>query len=232
MRRVSASILVFDFLVLSGSIATARPVVVELFTSEGCSSCPPADAYLTELTRSGRVLPLAYHVTYWNRLGWRDPYSLEASTTRQADYASRLGAGGSFTPQMVIDGRRSAVGSDRTGVAPLIAQAAAAATPRAIPVRVVRHGGDVTIDIGAGHGHGSVVLIGFDRERTTRVERGENAGRTLTESNVVRGFRKIGDWSGSSLHFVAGPPPGEDLAVLVQDETGHILAAARLDTGS
>ena len=230
MRCVSASF-VGGFLLVSGSIAMARPVVVELFTSEGCSSCPPADAYLTELTRNGSVLPLAFHVTYWNRLGWRDPYSLETATVRQANYASRLSAGGSFTPQMVVDGRRSAVGSDRAEVAPLIAQAAAAAA-RAISVRVVRRGGDVAIDIGAGHGQGSVLLIGFDRQHATPVNRGENAGRTLTESNIVRGFRKVGDWSGSSLHLVAGAPPGEDLAVLVQDEAGHILAAARLDTAS
>ena len=109
------------------SIANARPIVVELFTSEGCSSCPPADALLTELSAHGDLLPLAFHVTYWNSLGWRDPYSFEGATSRQASYAARLG-GGSYTPEMVIDGRRGMVGSERGEVAAAIGAARSAAT--------------------------------------------------------------------------------------------------------
>ena len=100
------------------AIASAgnRPVVVELFTSEGCSSCPPADTYLTELAHGRRTYwRCAYHVTYWNSLGWKDPYSLRIATERQAAYGARFGDG-SYTPEMVIDGKRSAVGSDREKV--------------------------------------------------------------------------------------------------------------------
>jgi len=93
--------------------AADRPVVVELFTSEGCSSCPPADDYLTELSSERHdVLPLAFHVTYWNDLGWKDPFSLDAATQRQASYAARFGAA-AYTPEMVVDGKTGLVGSDR-----------------------------------------------------------------------------------------------------------------------
>ena len=96
--------------------AAERPVVVELFTSQGCSSCPPANAYLNELSRGRRdVLALAFHVTYWDRLGWRDPFSIEAATDRQGVYGRRFGDG-SYTPEIVVDGATSAVGSDRADV--------------------------------------------------------------------------------------------------------------------
>ena len=151
--------------------AQARPVVVELFTSEGCSSCPPADAYLTSLAR-GRsdVLPLAFHVTYWNSLGWRDPYSFEGATARQNDYASRLGSGTVFTPQMVVDGRRSVVGSDRGEADALIGRARAGET--SAPVSLRAQGNAVTIRVGPGQGVGRVLLVGFDHEHQTHIGRG------------------------------------------------------------
>jgi hypothetical protein len=100
-----------------------RPVVVELFTSQGCSSCPPADALLTELARNPNILPLAFHVTYWNNLGWRDPFSLEAATDRQRAYQRSLHTDTIYTPQMVIEGQADIVGSDRASVATAIAHA-------------------------------------------------------------------------------------------------------------
>src|ERR1700753_2925495 len=96
--------------------AAERPVVVELFTSQGCSSCPPANAYLNEMSKGRRdVLALAFHVTYWDKLGWKDPFSMESATDGQAVYGRRFGDG-SYTPEMVVDGASSAVGSDRTEV--------------------------------------------------------------------------------------------------------------------
>src|SRR6201988_338190 len=96
----------------AAALAAERPVVVELYTSQGCSSCPPADAYLSELSRDRRdVLPLAFHVTYWDGLGWRDPYSLEAATQRQAGYSALFGES-AYTPEMVIDGQKGLVGSN------------------------------------------------------------------------------------------------------------------------
>src|SRR5712671_7394145 len=107
----------------AAAIAAERPVVVELFTSQGCSSCPPANAYLNEMVRDRRdVLALAFHVTYWDRLGWRDPFSLEAATERQDRYGHRFGDG-SYTPEMVIDGSVGLVGSHRDEVNAAIARA-------------------------------------------------------------------------------------------------------------
>ena len=204
--------------------ATARPVVVELFTSEGCSSCPPADRFLTELSGRGDVLPLAFHVTYWNALGWRDPYSFEGATARQANYAARLG-GGSYTPEMVVDGRRGLVGSERGEAAAAIA---ASRGDEGVPVRLGRSGGEVSVSLGGGTGHGRILLIGFDPRRETRVGRGENAGRTLTESNIVRSIKVIGGYDGAAVSVSAPRGAGADAAVLVQGADGRILGAARL----
>ena len=208
------------------AFAATRPVVVELFTSEGCSSCPPADAFLTTLAGRGDVLPLAFHVTYWNSLGWRDPYSSETATSRQALYAMRLG-GGSYTPEMVVDGRRGMVGSEREEVAAAIAASQGEAAS-AVPVRLGRSGRDLSISIGQGQGQGRVVLVGFDRRRQTQVGRGENSGRTLTESNIVRSLRTVGQFEGQALQLAAPAGAGEDAAVIVQGYDGRILGAARL----
>ncbi|GEO98489.1 DUF1223 domain-containing protein [Methylobacterium haplocladii] len=206
--------------------AAERPVVVELFTSQGCSSCPPADAYLTDLTSRRDVLPLAFHVTYWNGLGWRDPYALAAATARQEGYAGRLGET-AFTPQMVIDGRSSVIGSRRGEAGAAIAQAKEQASD-GVPVSVSRSGAGLAIAVGQGAGAGRVLLVGFDRRRTTPVGRGENSGRTLTESNIVRSIREVGAWRGSSLSVNEAVPAGEDAAVIVQAADGRILGAARL----
>ena len=204
--------------------AIARPVVVELFTSEGCSSCPPADRFLTELSGRGDVLPLAFHVTYWNSLGWRDPYSFEGATARQANYAAHLG-GGSYTPEMVVDGRRGLVGSER-GEA--VAAIAAARGDEGVAVRLGRSGSDVSVTVGAGAGHGRILLIGFDPRHETQVGRGENAGHTLTESNIVRSMKVIGSYDGAALSLNTSRGAGADAAVLVQGGDGRILGAARL----
>ena len=204
--------------------AVARPVVVELFTSEGCSSCPPADRFLTELSGRSDVLPLAFHVTYWNSLGWRDPFSFEGATARQASYAAHLG-GGSYTPEMVVDGRRGLVGSERGEAASAIA---AARGDEGVPVRLGRSGGEVSVSVGTGRGSGRILLIGFDPRHETHVGRGENAGNTLTESNIVRSMKVIGSYDGAAVSVSAARGAGSDAAVLVQDADGRIIGAGRL----
>jgi hypothetical protein len=207
--------------------AGERPVVVELFTSQGCSSCPPANAFLNEMSK-GRsdVLPLAFHVTYWDRLGWKDPFSLNAATERQARYGSRFGDG-SYTPEMVIDGSVGLVGSSRAEVNAAIARAKQAQRA-ALDVDIGRKGENVAIRIGSGKGNGQVLLIGFDHDHTTKIGRGENAGRTLAESNVVRSIRVVGQWAGKPLEIDERLPEGEDLAVVVESPEGRIVGAARL----
>ena len=150
------------------ALAGERPVVVELFTSQGCSSCPPANAFLNEISR-GRsdVLPLAFHVTYWDRLGWKDPFSLEAATMRQDYYGHRFGDG-SYTPEMVVDGMVGLVGSHRDEVNEAI-ERAKRGQHTTTDINVDKAGENVTIRIGSGVGRGRVLLIGFDYEQDSRL---------------------------------------------------------------
>ncbi|GJD43116.1 hypothetical protein AFCDBAGC_0960 [Methylobacterium cerastii] len=207
--------------------AAGRPVVVELFTSQSCSSCPPAEALLGQLAGEGReVLPLAFHVTYWDHLDWRDTYALPAATARQAAYAKKLG-GGSYTPEAVIDGRVGLVGSDAGAVRGAIATAHGAASAEA-PVTLARRGGTLVVAVGAGQGGGTVTLVGFDPSHATRVARGENAGRTIAQANVVRAVSDLGRWSGQAATWETPLPAGADAAVIVQGADGRIFGAARL----
>ena len=210
--------------------AADRPVVVELFTSQGCSSCPPANAYLNELARDrSDVLALAFHVTYWDRLGWKDPFSMQAATERQDRYGHKFGDG-SYTPEIVIDGASSHVGSRRDEVGPAI-DAAKRRGRTATNVSVTRESGKLTIEVGEGSGSGKVLLVGFDHAHETAIRRGENGGRTLRESNVVRSVREVADWQGKALHVGETFPEGEDAAVIVQAPDGRIVGAARLADG-
>jgi hypothetical protein len=207
-----------------------RLVVLELFTSQSCSSCPPADALLAELGRTRPdVLPLDFHVDYWNQLGWRDKYASVAASDRQRVYAEALGTQ-MYTPELVVDGRHPVIGSDRDAVQTAIeaAQQDVAHTPE-IGLTARREDGHIAIDVGEGAGQGRLLLAGFDPVHTTQVGGGENDGRTLTEINVVREFQDVGAWQGARLHVVADMPAGEQAAVLLQDPTGHVIAAARLE---
>ena len=225
--RLIPSALMLCLIPVALAQATERPVVVELFTSEGCSSCPPADAYLTELSRSRPdVLPLAFHVTYWNSLGWKDPYSLEAATQRQARYGERFGDG-SYTPEMVVDGTTGFVGSRRDEAAAAI-QRARQSTATAASVSVARDGNRVSIQLGAGQGTAKVLLIGFDPEHRTAVGRGENSGRSLLESNIVRSISTVGTWTGAAQQLSAAVPAGQSIAVLLEASDGRIVGASRL----
>ncbi|MGC2412777.1 MAG: DUF1223 domain-containing protein [Stellaceae bacterium] len=213
-------------LVVAATPASAdpRPVVVELFTSQGCSSCPPADAFLAELARRDDVLTLGFHISYWDRLGWKDPLSSQSSTDRQKAYARRFSGGQVYTPQMVIDGKDEMVGSDRAAVL----AALPAERPEAIaPVSFAADRRAVAI--GAGTGMGEVVLVRFLRHRTTEVDAGENAGRALNDTNGVESVTRLGAWDGSKQEFPIDPPTtGEGLAILVQALDGHMLGAAAL----
>ena len=205
----------------------ARPVVVELFTSQGCSSCPPADRILAELAR-GRadVRPLAFHVTYWNRLGWPDPFSFEAATDRQRAYRAISGIGGIYTPQAVVDGTQDVVGSDFAELRRAIARAAASVIT--VPLSASRNGAGISVTIGAGKGSGRLLLVGYDREHRTQVPRGENAGATLVEANIVRSLVSASAWKGEAAELRLAVPEGEAHAVLLQAPDGSIIGAARV----
>lgn len=212
--------------------AFARPVVGELFTSEGCSSCPPADARVVDLVRTRPdLLLLTFHVTYWNRLGWHDPFSLEAATDRQRHYVALGASPQTYTPAMVIDGRLDAIGSD----VPAVDQAlrVAAQSQQTDAELAVRQNADgLTIDVSAGTGRATVLLIGYDRMHRTEVARGENGGQTLTEANVVRSITPVGSWSGAALQLHAPVPAGEKVAVLLQQSDGRIVGATSMPLGA
>lgn len=212
----------------------APPVVVELFTSQGCSSCPPADNFLGELAQRPDVLALAFHVDYWNYIGWTDPFASKLATQRQRDYSQRLALRYVYTPQMVINGAAEGVGAEPETINPLIKAAADESGPRA--VTALARGGNgrlsVHIDAGTPPEPAAIWLVGFDREHSTRVLHGENEGRTLKDYQVVRSFQEIGTWNGAALDLevAANTVSGDgSVAVLVQlHGTGRIIGAATL----
>ncbi|MGP1394125.1 MAG: DUF1223 domain-containing protein [Inquilinaceae bacterium] len=215
--------------------ADAGPTVVELFTSQGCSSCPPADRLLVELAEREDVIALGFHVDYWDHIGWPDPFGLAEATARQRAYGRWLGHRSVFTPQMIIDGAVSAVGSRGHEVLPAIAEAPAVRTPR-VPVTLTPEGADrLSVRVGPGPAPGDgaqIVLIRYDAAHATAVGRGENRGRTLTNAHVVRSIAPIGVWRGEPVTLTVPAPPSADpggFVVLVQpDRMGPILGAARL----
>lgn len=214
--------------------AEPPPVVVELFTSQGCSSCPPADKFLGELAQRADVLALAFHVDYWNYIGWTDPFASKLATQRQRDYSQRLALRYVYTPQMVVNGVAEGVGAEPEIINPLIKAAAADGAPRAITMLGRAGNGRLTVHIDAGTPRepASIWLVGFDREHTTRVLHGENEGRTLKDYQVVRSFQEIGTWNGAAVDLdIAGNAVSGDgsVAVLVQLRgTGRIIGAATL----
>jgi hypothetical protein len=211
--------------------AGPAPVVVELFTSQGCNSCPPADAVLGELARQEGVLPLSFHVTYWDRLGWPDSFGLQASTRRQEAYAQHLGLSGLYTPQMVIGGRIDAVGSQRRRV--LKAIELLRSHPEPGPAIAIRDG-RLELEASA-EGPCNLWLMAFDRVHDVAIERGENRGRTIRYQNVVRAILDLGTWDGgaTSLPLPLAQLAAQErdaVAVLVQRQAdGAILAAQRVD---
>lgn len=225
--RIHVATAVFGL--ISGIAAAApRPVVVELFTSQGCSDCPPADALLRHVQATDPdVLALDLHVTYWNNAAWKDPFSLQAATDLQDNYATLRNSTEVYTPEAVVDGTAQFVGSDQSKMADAIMTAKAAiAKGTEIPVTVAASGGHVSVDVGPGTGAGTVWLFGFDPERTTTVRGGENGGATLTEVNVVRSITKIGSWNGQPLQSQISVPAGMKFAALIQRPDGTILGAA------
>lgn len=210
--------------------AEHRPAVVELFTSEGCSSCPPAEAYLGELARRPDVLALAFHVDYWDDLGWQDRFGIVEATPRQRGYAKSLRLASVYTPQVVVDGKEDFVGNDRTRIAKALAEGRGG-----VPIALAVHDGAVLIEIIAQENIAAsdVLLVAYQQSAVSRIGRGENSGRTLTEYNIVRGVRHLGEYAGAVKSYRADiaslPQDATDVAVLVQTVgQGPVIAAARI----
>jgi len=205
--------------------ATPGPVVLELFTSQACSSCPPADALLGKLAQRPQVIALAWHVDYWNHLGWRDQFASRQATERQQAYARQLEAD-VFTPALVIDGATVVVGSDRASVE----RAIGAATPLAVTVALK----DTGVDVGVGPGPLRAISVLYDPEQATAIASGENEGARLREYRIVRRVDVLGEWDGTPRHFTTVTPPGtgQGQIILVQTANLRVVGAAdRLPTG-
>jgi hypothetical protein len=228
MRR--RTLLVAAASVLAGSATSARvataaaPVALELFTSQGCSSCPPADRLLGELASDPAVVALAWHVDYWNGLGWADPFASAQATARQRAYADRLGTE-VYTPALVVGGATMVVGSDRGAVAAAIRTAPEA--PVAVSLRL--DGGALVAEIGAAGRRVGGVLAFYDPEHDTAVAHGENGGRRLREYRIVRQAMALEPWDGSARRLeVAAPAAGQGAVVLVQDADLRVVGIAEL----
>jgi hypothetical protein len=207
------------------------PAVVELFTSQGCSSCPPADRVLGELSTMSNVIALAFHVDYWDSLGWRDPYSLPDAVERQRRYVQGLNLSSAFTPQAVINGESSVVGSDKARILSALANA----TDEAVPVSLEVSDGMLSVSLPERQVRAtySVFVAAYLPQAATSVARGENSGRMLKEFNIVRQFRAIGNWRGHAAVFRAPldsfPADASRVAVLVQREgQGSITGSAAI----
>jgi hypothetical protein len=214
--------------------AAQNPVVVELFTSQGCSSCPPAQANLTTVSDRPGVLALSFGVTYWDYLGWKDSFAKPEFTARQYNYERTLHRGTAYTPQMVVNGETDLVGSDIGEVEQTIASERDAAAKRpagSVPSIALQDG---AVDIAAAtppDGGADIWLVRYDPNVVqVPVAHGENGGRTLPHKNVVHALARLGGWTGTAAHFALPPAEaGMKTAVLVQSAFGGEIIAAASD---
>lgn len=226
----------FLSLALAGTAAAEgarEPVLVELFTSQGCSSCPPADAILADLAEREGVIALSLHVDYWDYLGWRDVFGAPAHTLRQRAYAAAMDERTIYTPQLVVQGREHLVGSRIEAVEAALARHAEAAPPARVALSA--EGGRILARIAAGAAaeRGRVLMAWYSDVERVEIRGGENAGSAATYRNVVKGWADLGGWSGAAADFSAEAPEGADgVVILVQaGEGGAVLCAARLELG-
>lgn len=211
---------------------TSGGIVVELFTSQGCSSCPPADAFLAELVNVPGVIALSMHVDYWDYIGWQDTFGSEAHANRQRAYARAAGRTMIYTPQMIVAGGESVEGNQPSAVLAAIKRAAAAPSPVTLDVERTAEGVTIRAVSSAPSAQaGKVELVRYRPEASVDITRGENAGQSITYHNVVTELGVLGYWTGEEPWEMQVPAAGrEGVAVMVQDDaTGRILAAVQLN---
>ena len=223
----------------SARAAGTGPWAVELFTSQGCSSCPPADAELGKLAARPDIVALSFHVNYWDYIGWKDPFASRETTERQKIYARTLRQSSLYTPEMVFDGAAHEPGTEAAEVASMLAQAMRRTATRATPRLSRASDGALTIGLDAfklDRYGAEVTLAIYDRRHTTPVKRGENQGATLDNFNVVRRLEKVASWDGQAANWtVPGDrfASGQGLAVLVQKAgQGPMLGCNKLETAA
>ena len=218
-----------------GAEGKAGPWAVELFTSQGCSSCPPADAELGKLVWRPDIVALSFHVDYWDYIGWKDRFATKATTERQRIYARTLAQRYVYTPEMVVDGRVNQPGIDSDEIAAMLADARRQSMTRTTPTLNRLADGSLKISLLAAKldGPADVMLFVYDRRHSTPVARGENEGRRIDNFNVVRRFERVSQWTGAEATWTVPADrfqPDQGLAVLVQRaDQGPVLGANKLE---
>ncbi|MCX7565053.1 DUF1223 domain-containing protein [Sulfitobacter sp. F26169L] len=208
------------------------PVVVELYTSQGCSSCPPADAIFSKLSERDDVIAIALHVDYWDYIGWKDEFGHPAYAERQRKYASKGGRRSVYTPEMVINGQTDIVGSDAMELFKAIAHYKE--TPPPMSLDITREGGNLHMQ-GSVPAGGAVPMeihvLRVKPSHTSKITRGENSGKTIQYSNIAHDWRVAGSWNGQAPLDLSFEVTGDDPVVVLVQETGAgpIVAAARVD---
>ena len=203
LRLAAAAALICAVPSFAGDILKPKGVV-ELFTSQGCNSCPPADAVLAELAQRGDVVALGYHVDYWDYLGWKDTLGSPENTERQKHYGKAFGKREVYTPQAVINGRIHVKGGKREAVAGALTDLENRGEGLSVDINVTRSGESVMIDAAAAPGEkgdAHLVLVHFDPMKPVTIERGENKGRTITYANPVTRVQTAGMWHGKAQRF-------------------------------
>ena len=212
--------------------AEGNVVVVELYTSQGCNACPPADEMLGQLAGRDDVIALSLHVDYWDYLGWRDTFAKRQFAKRQVAYRDAWHKSVVYTPQIVVQGSHEVAGNHPKDLTAAIDAALQDVPP--INVTVERQGGMLKcrIEPGSERMVGIIWIAKYTKSATVEISRGENAGRTITYMNVVTSLNRIGSWAGNEIEDVAMPQPGpgEGVAIWVQSgENGPIMAAAKIE---
>jgi hypothetical protein len=218
-------------------MAWGNASVIELYTSQGCSSCPEADQILEQLSHRPDIIALSFPVSYWDYLGWKDTLARPENTDRQRSYAKALGEGEVYTPQAIINGVKNCVGSNRDEIEAAVEATAPVVGENAVPIFVRRESAKLIVEVGGApegsrHRKGKVWVATVRQPLAVPIQRGENAGAVVTYTNVVRKLTAAGDWEGAPAAYALPlsdiAPDGEALVVFLQAESfGRIVAATR-----
>ena len=239
VSRLGAAAALTALLAAAPARAEGPRCLIELFTSQGCSSCPPADVLAAQLAKDPRNLVVSFPVDYWDYIGWKDTLASPAFTARQRAYAGARGDGHVYTPQAVVNGVAHAVGSDAGEISSAVNASAARANALTVAMKTKETAAGLHIEIpAASGGAGGVWLLRTLHQKQVAIGRGENAGRSVTYTNVVRGMDRIGEWKGASVSFDVPAAQlrqgdADSYVVLLQAGTqarpGAVLAAAKSD---
>jgi hypothetical protein len=220
----------------SAADSDSQPVLAELFTSQGCSSCPEADQIWSNLQSRNDVVALSFNIDYWDYIGWKDTLARHENTLRQQAYAKDMPSRQVYTPQVIVDGVDDVVGNERAKLVTAIDRRVASSRGKRLPVSLSTSGNVVHVKIGAGAaGEAAVIWVAHtSSSKTVKIGRGENAGRAMTYTNVVRDFSQAGAWNGQAVVLDvpargASPADSDGVAVWVQaKEHGKVLGAAQV----